>query len=226
MPQFVGPEWTLERLRETAATLGWPRTCAVAACWLFVRRFLVYEWDLHAPQPQRSLPPGVCVTVLASKDVPALGGLDARMTPAEIDRRWAEGQECLLGWVDNRLAHYRWQGMRPAYMSYLDRVLRPLAGDQLVLDVYTRPDLRRRGLGGAVASVGRERGRDAGCTRAVWLIAWWNTPAHRIADETPWCGLAGSAGWRGLGSRGAFFTTGRVRLEPDGSLTVGAVPRQ
>jgi GNAT superfamily N-acetyltransferase len=191
---------------------------------LFVRRYLAYEWDLRTPQPEQPSPSGVRVTVLAPADVETLGALDARMTPSEIERRWAEGQECLLGWVGDRLAHYRWQGMRPAYVSYLDRVLRPLDGDQLVLDVYTRRDLRRRGVANVVASVGRGRGRSAGCTRAVWLIAWWNAPAHRIADDTPWCRFAGAAGWRGLGAGGIFFTTGRVQVQPDGSLTVGAVP--
>ena len=44
--------------------------------------------------------------------------------------------------------------MRPAYVSYVDRVLRPLDGDQLVLDVYTRRDRRRRGVANVVASVG------------------------------------------------------------------------
>jgi len=121
---------------------------------LFVRRYLAYE-DLRAPQPEQPSPSGVCVTVLAPADVERLGGLDARMTPGEIERRWAEGRECLLGWVGDRLTHYRWQGMPPAYVSYVDRVLRPLDGDQLVLDVYTRRDRRRRGVANVVASVGR-----------------------------------------------------------------------
>ena len=201
--------------------LGWPSALSVAARWLLVRRYLAYEWDLRAPQPECAPPPGVRVTVLAPMGIGALGALDARMTPLEIERRWSEGQECLLGWINDRLAHYRWQSMRPAYVTYLDRILRPLDGDLLVLDVYTRPDLRGHGVAGLVTSVGLNRGRSAGCTRAVWLIAWWNTPAHRLADDQGWCTFAGSAGWQGVGPLEVFFTTGRVHLGPDGSVTVG-----
>jgi hypothetical protein len=155
-------------------------------------------------------------------DIGALGTVDARMTPLEIERRWSEEQECLLGWIGDRLAHYRWQSMRPAYVTYLDRILRPLDGDLLVLDVYTKPDLRGHGVAGLVANVGLNRGRSAGCTRGVWLIAWWNAPAHRLADDEGWCTLAGSAGWRGVGPMVVFFATGRVHLGPDGSVTVGS----
>jgi hypothetical protein len=206
--------------------LGWPRTVSAAGRWLFVRQYLAFEWDLRAAQPERRAPPDVRVTVLVPADVEALATLDASMTPGEIERRWADGQECLLGWIDRQLAHYRWQGSRPSYVRYLDRVLRPLDGDLLVLDVYTRPDLRGRGAGRVVTGVGLDRGRSAGCVRALWFIAWWNEPAHRLADDAPWCSLAGSAGWRGLGWRGTFFTTGRVEIGPDGSLTVGAAPRE
>jgi GNAT superfamily N-acetyltransferase len=189
-----------------------------------VRRYLAYTWDLRRPQPEPPWSPGVRVTILAPANVEALGQLDVRMTPQEIERRWGEDQECLLAWMGDDLAHYRWQGMRPAYMPYLGRILRPLDGDQLVLDVYTRPDLRGRGVASITSSVGRDRGRAAGCTRAVWLIAWWNVPALRIADDAPWCRLAGSVGLRrGPLHRGTLFTTGCVQVECDGSLTVGAI---
>ena len=82
------------------------------------------------------------------------------------------------------------------FLPYLGRTLRPEAGDLCVLDVYTVPRHRGRGLHTVGTFLALERARARGLTRLVGLVAWWNTPARHVME-----GKTGrrSSAWSGTG---------------------------
>src|SRR5581483_6533874 len=135
------PEMTgaLARLGGVAADLGWGRALRVAAVWALRRRYLLLHVDLPtlrarvpAPPP---MPPTMRVGFLTDAARPALQALDPAMTPPEVSRRLAEGQECLLGWWRDELVHYRWTVVGAAYLPYLGRRLAPPPGEVLVVEI-------------------------------------------------------------------------------------------
>jgi hypothetical protein len=54
--------------------------------------------------------------------------LDPALTPAEIRRRWAEGQEGHVWWLEGTPVHSYWSTRRPALLPYLGRTFQPAPG--------------------------------------------------------------------------------------------------
>ena len=218
MSRFLGP--LPRRLQETwAATgIGLP---VVAASWLARRAYLVTvratAVEAVAPRPRSGARWSRIVDPAEwpGGATPAMGG------PQAIRRRLDQGQECWVAWVDGEPAHWRWETARPVFLPYLGKTLRLAAGDSAVVDVYTAPRFRGRGLHTEGTFLALERASARGSTRLVGLVAWWNAPARRVMEIKTGRMVVGAVGyWRLAGAR-RYFARGRVRLEPDGIVLSG-----
>ena len=176
--------------------------------------------DLHRPLPDVPAAPLVTWDIVDGETLPALQSVEPHLTRQEIERRWAEGQRCVLYRLGESPAYAFWEATQATYLPYLDRTFRPCAGDFLVFDVFTHPAFRRRGIARLSTIVGLHRAVGAGCRRWVAFIASWNTPALRNAQTWAGADLVGSVGHRRRGWKRSHFASGLVRLHPDGSLSI------
>jgi GNAT superfamily N-acetyltransferase len=206
----------IRRFLDVAGTLGVGRAVRLAPSWLLTRRYLVFVWDLGQPPAERPAPCGVSWTLLTAAEEPILGEIDPLMSLGEIRRRVAEGQECIVGRVDGTPAYYRWQSTRAVFEPHIRKTLHPCAGDLIVLDVFTGPRFRGRGVGEFVSRGALARAQAMGLTRALWLVAWWNAPALSIAKHPDHRRCLGTVGYVNLGLFRRHFATGHVHLAPDG----------
>lgn len=212
----------VRRVRDLAAAVGWSRACLLAPRWLVHRRYLVYASDLSRPQTRPAALAGLRVSELddAGADAHGMAAVDPALTAAEVARRRAEGQRCLLGWWGDALAHCRWESERPTGLPYLGRVLRPLPGDQVLVDVFTAPRFRGHGIASAVMLTGMERARRVGCTRLVWLAAEWNAGSTGMRAKVDRADPVGVVERWGIGPMRRFTARGLARFDADGCLIV------
>jgi hypothetical protein len=192
----------------------------VATRWFFHRTFAAYVRDLDASLPDVPSAGSMVRTAIAEADFAVIERLDPALTPAEISRRWAEGQEGHVWWLEGTPAHSYWITRKPVRLPYLGRTFRPAPGDVFVVDAFTRADLRGRGLDRLSGLDYLHRERAAGLRRSVALVASWNAPAHRVSRDRMGYTLAGSIGFhRALLAR-RYFATGLVRLDADRGFSI------
>ncbi len=218
MTTSVRPATT--RARDTWAATG-RRLPIVALSWLVRREYLitVRAVDESASVPQ--LPQARWVLIKDPTEL-VVGPGDLRPARAEARRRLDEGQECWAAWIGGELAHWRWEATRPALLPYLGLTLRPEAGDLCVVDVYTVPCYRGRGLHTVGTLLALERARARGLTRLVGLVAWWNAPARHVMEGKTGRPVVGSVGYWTVGVGRRYFARGGVRLEGE-AIVVAAV---
>jgi hypothetical protein len=204
----------VRRVRETWAATG-VQLPVVAAIWLVQREYLVTARtvDLETRPPPRS---GALWRQIEDPTQRLIRSAPFMGERAEIQRRLDEGQECWVAWVDGQPAHWRWETSKPVFLRYLGKSLRLQSGDLGVVDVYTAPRFRGRGLHTEGTFLALERARTRGLTRLIGLVAWWNDPARRVVEVKTGRRLVGSVGYWRLGPTRRYFARGRVRLEPDG----------
>jgi GNAT superfamily N-acetyltransferase len=210
----------LRRARDLSADIGWRSALRVAPRWLVCRRYLGLVADLRVLALESPAQPEIRVTCLDAADALALSALDPAMTFEEVVRRLREGQQCTLGWWAGELAHYRWDATGPAYLPYLDRVLRPGPGEQIVVGIYTAPAYRGRGVAGATMVDASRRAIASGISRLVWLAAWWNARSLALADQFA-SRVVGQVGYWALGRHRRYFTEGQVWFDAEGCVRVG-----
>jgi GNAT superfamily N-acetyltransferase len=210
-------------VRDAHALLG-TRLLWVAPGWIVRPRYLVLVRDLTRPRPAVARPPGLRWSVLTDAEVPAILAADPRATAADVARRRREGQACHLCWVGGTLAHYRWEATGESYLPFLDRVVRPAPGDVFGAGLFTRPELRGRGLHALTTAVALERLREQGYRRAIAFVAWWHRPSLRVELDHAGGRVAGAVGFWNLGRGRRYFTEGAVRLEGPDRLAVDPSP--
>jgi hypothetical protein len=212
----------LRRAWDTWAATGW-RVPIVAASWLVRREYLITVRPVGRIADAPRLP-GVSWERIEDPARLGVGPGDLRPARTEARRRLDEGQECWAAWIAGELAHWRWEATRPAFLPYLGLTLRPERGDLCVVDVYTTPRFRGRGLHTAGTFLALERARARGLTRLVGLVAWWNGPARHVMEGKTGRTVVGSVGyWTvGAGPR-RYFARGGVRLDGD-ALVAAAAP--
>ena len=210
----------VHRLRDARNTIGIARLAWTIPRWLIRREFLVTVKDLTGPLPSISPVPDVTWRRLTDAEIPGLVASSPTLSPAEVWRRLQEGQECWVGWMGETAAHWRWETHREAHLPYLRRSVLPLAGDLWVVEVYTHPSHRRRGLYTAATVMAMHRARERGHIRLIGLIASWNEPARRVAEEKFQRTVVGTAGYWVLGRWRPPIVTGSVRLDDKGHVFV------
>jgi hypothetical protein len=190
--------------------------------WQIRREYLVLAKDLVGSAVPAS--PGSRVPVewrvLSEADLPALRIANPGLSEAEARQRWGDGQECLGGWIDGRLAHYRWDASRRTYLPYLKRRFDLLEGDTLGTGSWTHRAFRGQGIHSLATIQALGRARQRGFTRSLTMIAWWNTAAMHVSREKAGRDVAGTVGYWQLGITTRHFATGSVRFDAAGTVYV------
>lgn len=192
----------------------------VATRWLFRRSFAAYVRDLDAALPDVPSAGSLVRAAIAEADLAAIERLDPALTPAEVRRRWAEGQEGHAWWLEGTPVHSYWITRQPVRLPYLGLTFRPAPGDVFVVDALTRADLRGRGLDRLSGVDYLHRERAVGSRRSVALVATWNAPAHRVSRDRMGYTPAGSIGFRHSLVGRRYFATELVRLEADRGFSI------
>ena len=218
------PDRVLRRLAhqilDARRTIGVMKLARAAPRWLIRREFLVTVKDLTGPLPPIAPSPGVAWRRLTAAEIPQLVAKSPTLTAAEVWRRLREGQECWVGWMDGIPAHWRWETCTETHLPYLRRAVRPLDGDLWIVDVYTHPARRRRGLYTAATVTAMHRARERGHRRLIGLIAAWNLPVRRIVEEELQRSVVGTVGYWAVGRERPPLVTGHVRLDESGRVFV------
>jgi hypothetical protein len=144
--------------------------------------------------------------------VSAIRAINPALSRAEIERRWAEGQECVGCRLDGSLVHYWWESARPVHLPYLGRTFQPATGDVCVVEAFTASAARARGITSAAAVLALHRARQRGLTRSIGFVASWNAPSLRIGQVTTGRTIEGTVGYVGFGPWRRYFATGAAHL--------------
>ena len=204
-------------------TVGLCRALWLSPRWQVRREFLVLVTDLYALKRAPLLDASkvqVRWEALTDADIPAIRAANPKLSETEMRRRWCEGQECIGGWVDGSLAHYRWDTARTAYLPYLRKVFEPLDGDTFVFDAFTHRAFRGRGIHSLSTAGALDRSRAQGFRRSITLVAWWNVAALRVLREKAGREIAGTVVYWRLGIAERHNATGSVELGANGRLHV------
>ncbi len=204
-------------------TLGLWRALWLSPRWQVRREFLVLVTDLDARETAPLLGTAkvqVQWGTLTDADIPAIHAANPRLSEIEMRRRWREGQECIGGWVDGSLAHYRWDTARTASLPYLRGVFEPLDGDTFVFDAFTHRAFRGQGIHALSTARALDRSRARGFRRSITLVAWWNVAALRVLREKAGRETAGTVVYWRLGIAEWHIVTGSVELGAHGRLHV------
>lgn len=207
------------RLTEASGALGLGRALLVGPRWLVRREFLVLTRDLRLPLPGLRRDNPMRWTVLTVREIPCVVAMNPLLTDKEIRRRWAEGQECSLGWLDGTLVYYRWQGVGAVHLPYLGKTLRLARGDCFVSEVFTHPGFRRQGVFWSGVLWHLHRTRERGFTRTVSTPAWWNAQSIRAQQKAGFA-IAGRVGYWNLGVWRKYFADGYACLEETGEISI------
>ena len=207
------------RYRDVAMLVGPLRALALAPCWLVHRQFVVFSRDLSAPLPDLPLPAGLFFRPLAVQEIVELEAVNATMHPGEVKRRLAEGQRCLVGWLEGRPVFYSWwfaSGL--IYLHYLGLWLRVQPGDIFSDDTFTAPRFRGQNISPAGQHEYYRLARELDYCRDLGMGVPWNRPAMRVAAKTGRHVVAQIDRWQ-LGPWCRYVLHGAARLQ-DGTLTL------
>jgi hypothetical protein len=208
------------RLRDARLALGTAGLVWTGPGWLARREYLVTVMDLRHPPPPVMGLSGLAWRPLARGEVERVVAGSPTLSEPEARRRLRDGQECWVAWLGDTPVHWRWEARRDSYLPYLRRPIRPLDRDLWVVDVYTHPAMRGRGLYAWGSALAMQRARDQGAARLIGLIAGWNHPARRVAEGKFQRAVVGSAGYWALGPRRYHFVTGEAGVDGEGRVFV------
>lgn len=203
------------RFLEARAILGLHRALALAPRWALRRDYVAVVRDLAVPRvadASRGDLGDLHWTPLDAGGIRHLRAIDPSLSLGEIRRRLHEGQECLLGWVGPTLVYYRWDTSEPAHLPFLGTVFSPTEGDTLVVEAFTLPAYRGRGIH-QLASVRRlEAARVQGKARSITFVASWHAPSLRVGLVKVSGRVAGTVTLWKLGPLSSLRVTGDVQL--------------
>lgn len=200
------------RFVDLTRTYGLARSIGIAACWLVRHEYYVLVRDLTLPLPEVPTNQRLRWTLLTEADIPQLLALNPSVPEIEIWERLQAGQRGLLGWLDDTLAHYRWDTAGSIRLPYLGLTFRPRPGDFFGDEVFTHPSYRGLGIHSISGLISLQRARELGCQRALTLTAWWNAPSLRVNILKVGRVNVGRVGFWGGGVARCYFATGAARL--------------
>lgn len=208
-----GVQARLGEVLDTVPAVGARGAVTEVPRWLVRREFIVLAGNLHDAKPPPGSPPGsLRLALLTATDVPSLTQLHPTMSDSEVRRRWAEGQECIVGWIGMAPAYYRWDSAGPAYLGYLHKTFCPPPLTILTLDVRTHPRFQGQRIGVFGAAFANRRSLERGHLRRVGLIARWNRHVVRY-NLAIGASARGTVGYWHTGVRRLYFATGDVHVE-------------
>jgi hypothetical protein len=142
--------------------------------------------------------------------------------PAEVARRLAEGQTCLVGWIGDQPAHCRWDTSAPAYLDYLGLTLHPQPGQVYSLMSYSPPRYRRRGLNSAATILALHEARERGYRTGLVIMVQWDAITWHVSAGVAGRTVVGTIGYWNLLLWRRYFASGKVRLKSWAPSVVGA----
>ena len=214
------------RFRDARSALGFWRTLSLAPRWAVRQEYVVVVRDLTrlgSGPASDSEPENLRWAPIDDNAIRQFAEIRSPLSLAEVRRRLDERQECLVGWLGSTLVHYRWETMQPAYLPYLDTVFSPGEGEILVVESFTAPRYRGRGIHGLATARMLARARARGASRSIAFIASWHAPALRVSLRQASGRVAGIVTRWDLGIVRRLRVTGEVCLTGTGLAL--AVPR-
>ena len=208
------------RLLDANSALGLRRLLWVAPQWLVRQEYLVLVKDLRLPLPEVPARESLRWTAFTEAQIDQVLAINPALSEAEIRRRLEEGQECLLGWIERSLIHYRWDATASPYLPFLGKRLCFLQGDIFATDIFTHPAYRGRGIQTASSIMALHRARDSGLSRFITMPAWWNAPSLRVNLQKTGRSVAGTVGFWNAGLWRYYFTTGDVCLDTSNGMWI------
>jgi hypothetical protein len=207
------------RFREVAMLVGPLRALALAPGWLVRRQFLVFSRDLCDPLPDLPLPAGLVFRPLAVEEIGQLEAVNPSMHPGEVERRLAEGQRCLVGWLESRPVFYSWWFSDGSiFLRYVGLRLQLQPGDIFSDDTFTAPAFRGQNMSPAGQHEYYRLAREMGYRRDLGMSVPWSGPAMRVAAKTGRDVVARIDRWQ-LGPWRRYVLHGAARVQ-DGTLTI------
>jgi hypothetical protein len=99
----------LRHFLDVTRTMGVARALRLTPGWLLSRRYMVAAWSFRRRPPPVAALPGASWNVLEPADWPQLREVNPSLSTNELDRRQAEGQECLVARIGGEtVGYYRW----------------------------------------------------------------------------------------------------------------------
>ena len=164
-----------------------------------IRRLVLVERDLTAPQPPMGALPGVELRRLTEDDVGAVVVLRPSLDAGAVCRRFDAGHIAIGAWDGDRLVSAVWFSLGEAWIPELDRRLELASGQAFGYDSFTAPDWRGRGVASYRSTFAARVLTTLGQHHAVGFIMVHNRSSRRSSLKS---------GYR------PFGTIGRVRIGP------------
>jgi len=179
--------WTPRAVLQRAAEVV--RTDGLRSLWFKVwgevayRRVALFVRNLEtAPRPVTSVPP-LQPGVLTADELPEYLALRPEASAAEVQRRWAAGQQCFTARHQGRLVHACWAAHGRAWIAYLGREIELAPDEVYSYESFTAPDFRGHNAA-AVRSVFMQTELiKAGVRRLVAVAVPDNYPAVRAIEK-------------------------------------------
>jgi len=149
-----------------------------------VHWFEIWERSLEEPFEHVHAPPGVKFRFARPEDLPRFAGIVRPEMVEEFEHRLAQGLECLIGLLGERLVYYGWLSINSQYPAVLNRAFHPGSDYAYLFNSHTVPELRGQHVGSAASILRSERARALGCRRALVWVELRNEANRKILMRT------------------------------------------
>lgn len=143
---------------------------------LFVRNLEDAPLHITATQP---LQPGI----LTADELTDYLALRPDASAAEVQRRWAAGQQCFAARHQGRLVHVCWAARGRAWIAYLGREIQLAPDEVYSYESFTAPDFRGHSAPAVRAAFMQAELIKAGVRRLVAVAVPDNRPAVRAIEK-------------------------------------------
>lgn len=208
------------RFQSVSSNLGTWATLRLGVQWSLRREYLLFTVDLSGSHPQNLPGTPLRLSRLRRSQTPLLLQMNTALSPQEVERRLASGQECLLGWLVHQAVYYRWQASGTVFLPYLHKQFKLLPGDIMITEAYTKQGVRKRGLSLAALRLAASRAKQRGLKRYFSFIAPWNKAALKVGYNSSFYKRVGSAGFWNLGPLRRHFLKGQLMEDAHGCIFV------
>jgi RimJ/RimL family protein N-acetyltransferase len=179
------------------------------------RRLALLELSLEEPLAEVGWRLAVDVVELGEAELVEYLRFRRQFDVAEVRRRLADGQRCLIARHRGRPVHVAWFTRGRLTSKYLGRDIPLSATEAATWGTFTASEVRGRGVGSAVRAMMARELREAGYRRLISVIQPENAPSLRLAEKLGYRRI-GTIGYVGVGPRRRYFCRVRDGARPPG----------